>query len=164
MKKKNNTTGHEALTPHITYRIIDSTIYLFQNGENIIEEELLIASKKLSPLVEDNDISNINISAKNIENRKEFYQNLGFTLSFYDVGKLNVLHSDKKNKMDYRCYGIMTRKDFFNKMKEKKAETSKIEVKGIRSNSGYVNSLLLLFGGIILLCYFCIEGAILLVK
>ena len=34
----------------------------------------------------------------------------------------------------------------------------------VSSNSGYVSNLLLLFGGIILLCYFCIEGAIYLVK
>lgn len=32
------------------------------------------------------------------------------------------------------------------------------------SNSGYVNSFLLLFGGILLLCYFCVQGAIYLVK
>ena len=44
------------------------------------------------------------------------YQKLGFSLSYYDVNKLNVLYDGKKNKKDYRCYGIMTKKDFFDKI------------------------------------------------
>ena len=32
------------------------------------------------------------------------------------------------------------------------------------SNSGFVSNVLLLFGGILLLCYFCVQGAIYLVK
>ena len=34
----------------------------------------------------------------------------------------------------------------------------------INSNSGFVSNMILLFGGIILLCYLCVEGAIYLVK
>jgi hypothetical protein len=34
----------------------------------------------------------------------------------------------------------------------------------VYSNSGFVSNVLLLFGGILLLCYFCVQGAIYLVK
>ena len=67
----------------------------------------------------------------------------------------------------YKCYGIMTKSDFLNKLMEdnkveNKKEENKTEV--INSNSGFVSNMLLLFGGIILLCYICVEGAIYLVK
>ena len=59
----------------------------------------------------------------------------------------------------------MTKKDFYNKLNEEiNEEKRKENIKVASSNSGYVSNLLLLFGGIILLCYFCIEGAIYLVK
>ena len=105
----------------------------------------------------------ITISAKKIEDRKEIYQNLGFTLSFYDVNKLNELYSNKKDKLDYKCYALITKKDFFDR-KNKKGPIIKEDKVVVNSNGGYVNNLLLLFGGIILLCFFCVQGAILLVK
>jgi hypothetical protein len=110
---------------------------------------------------------------------------LGFTLSYYDVNKLNELFSDKKDKIKYRCYGIMTKSDFLNRlMEDKKVEEKKEKEESltkqlyhfagsykylsilstINSNSGFVSNMILLFGGIILLCYLCVEGAIYLVK
>ena len=65
----------------------------------------------------------------------------------------------------YKCYGLMTKKDFLESMKEnKKDSTSELPSIVTNSNSGFVSSMLLLFGGIILLCYFCIQGAIYLVR
>ena len=58
----------------------------------------------------------------------------------------------------------MTKKDFFDGMNESKKNEYSENKMIVSSNSGYVSNLLLLFGGIILLCYFCIEGAIYLVK
>ena len=91
------------------------------------------------------------------------YQKLGFSLSYYDVNKLNVLYDGKKNKKDYRCYGIMTKKDFFDKINNKEDNTEKHD-RVINSNSGYVYNLFLLFGSIMFLCYLCVQGAIYLVK
>lgn len=148
------------LTEHISYSIIDNTIYLFQDNDYISGEEMEILVKRLLLVIEDNDIAYINISSRKIEDRKEFYQKLGFSLSYYDVNKLNVLYSDVKNKIDYRCYGIMTKKDFFDRIND----TENNEDIVIKDNSGYVYNLFLLFSGIILLCYFCVQGAIYLVK
>ena len=158
MAKKKNIK----LTEHISYCIIDSTIYLFQNNINLSEDEIEILYKKLTLIIEDNGISYINISASKIEDRKEMYQKLGFSLSYYDVNKLNVLYSNVKNKIDYRCYGIMTKKDFFDRINDTENKNNDNIV--IKDNSGYVYNLFLLFGGIILLCYFCVQGAIYLVK
>ncbi|MGM9881540.1 MAG: hypothetical protein ACI31S_01705 [Bacilli bacterium] len=163
MGKENKVNRNHKLTNHFTYRIIDNTIYLFQNVLNVSDEELTIAFKKLALLIEDNDIDYINISARKIEERKDFYQNLGFTLSFYDVNKLNELYYNKKDKIDYKCYALITKKDFFDR-ENKKEFTIKEEKIVTNSNGGYVSNLLLLFGGIVLLCFFCVEGAILLVK
>ena len=154
----------EKLTENISYRIIDSTIYLLLNTSSISKEELNIAYKKISLVIEDNELSYINISGKNLEKNKNYYIDLGFTLSYYDVNKLNELYAGVKDKKSYRCYGIMTRKDFYSKMNEEKKEVTEENIKVISSNSGYVNNLLLLFGGIVLLCYFCIQGAIYLVR
>ena len=88
---------------------------------------------------------------------------MGFTLSYYDVNKLNELYANKKNKIEYKCYGIMTKSDFFNNM-NREVDEKKRDVVITKSNSGYVSSLLLLFGGIAFLCYLCIQGAMLLVK
>ena len=71
------------------------------------------------------------------------YQKLGFSLSYYDVNKLNVLYDGKKNN------------------KEDNAEKHD---RVINSNSGYVYNLFLLFGSIMFLCYLCVQGAIYLVK
>ena len=83
--------------------------------------------------------------------------------SSYGVNKLNVLYDGKKNKKDYRCYGIMTKKDFFDKINNKEDNTEKHD-RVINSNSGYVYNLFLLFGSIMFLCYLCVQGAIYLVK
>ena len=100
-----------------------------------------------------------------IEDRKVFYQNLGFSFAYYDVHRLCMLYPNKKNKSNYRCYGFMTKKNFltnFNAEKENRSGNGEREL--IFSNNGYVSNLLLLFFGIILLCFVCVEGAIYLVK
>ena len=150
------------LTEHISYSIIDNTIYLFQDNDYISGEEMEILVKRLLLVIEDNDIAYINISSRKIEDRKEFYQKLGFSLSYYDVNKLNILYSNVKNKIDYRCYGIMTKKYFFDRINDTENKNNEDIV--IKDNSGYVYNLFLLFSGIILLCYFCVQGAIYLVK
>lgn len=151
------------LTDHISYRIIDNTIYLFQNNDKIDDDEMELLYKKVSLIIEDNDISYINISARNIEQRKELYQNLGFSLSYYDVNKLNLLYTGEKNKKEYRCYGIMTKKDFFDSINSRNI-IDVGEKRVINSNSGFVYNMFLLFTGIIFLCYLCVQGAIYLVK
>ena len=163
MTKKKN-IKIEKLTENISYRIIDSTIYLLLNTSNISKEELNIAYKKITLVIEDNELSYINISGKNLEKNKSYYIESGFTLSYYDVNKLNELYAGVKDKKLYRCYGIMTKKDFYSKINEEKKEVKEENIKVISSNSGYVNNLLLLFGGIALLCYFCVQGAIYLVR
>ena len=163
MPRKKN-INKEKLTDNITYQIEDTTIYLLLDSNTITDDELNIMYKKLPLLIEDNDLSYINISGKHLEDNKTFFIDLGFNLSYYDVSKLNDLYKGIKNKKDYRCYGIMTKKDFINKTKEEKKEDKIQEVKVINANSGFVSSMLLLFGGIALLCYFCIYGAISLVK
>lgn len=163
MTKKRN-IKLEKLTEHITYRIEDSTIYLFLNGNTIKKEELNIVYKMVKIIMEDQDLSYINVSGKHLEENKEFFHELGFVLSYYDVNKLNDLYASKDDKRSYRCYGLMTKNDFINKISDDKKENKEIDIKVTNSNAGYVNSLLLLFGGIALLCYFCINGAIYLVK
>ena len=163
MSKKKNINRYE-LTDNITYLIEDTTIYLLLDSNTIINDELNIIYKKIPLLIEDNELSYINISGKHLEENKKYFQELGFTLSYYDVNKLNELYKGIKNKKDYRCYGIMTKKDFINKINEEKKEENTKEVKVISSNSGFVSSMLLLLGGIALLCYFCVYGAISLVK
>lgn len=154
------------LTEHISYYISDNTIYLFQDEYNFSTDDIKIIGNKIALLLEDNDISYINITAKDIENKKSLYHDLGFTLSYYDVDKLNTLFNGEKDKVLYRCYGIMTKSDFLNrlvedkKVKEEKEKNSNV----INSNSGFVSNMILLFVGIILLCYLCVEGAIYLVK
>lgn len=155
------------LTEHISYYISDNTIYLFQDEYNFTKEDIKLLSKRLSLIIEENDISYINITASEIEKKKDLYRDLGFTLSYYDVNKLNLLFKGRKDKTKYRCYGIMTKSDFLNElMEDKKVEDKKNEdnTKVVNSNSGFVSSMILLFGGIILLCYLCVEGAIYLVK
>ena len=151
------------LTEHISYLIVNDTIYLFQNSEYISSDEVKILEKKLALIIQDNDISYINISSKKMEDRRDFYQKLGFSLSYYDVNKLNILYKGMKNKRDYRCYGIMTKKDFFDKINNKEDKAEKHD-RVINSNSGYVYNLFLLFGSIMFLCYLCVQGAIYLVK
>jgi len=163
MTKKKN-IKIEKLTDNVTYLIEDTTIYLLLASNTITKEELNIVYKKISLIIEDNELSYINISGKNIEDNKTFFQDLGFTLSYYDVNKLNDLYEGTKDKKAYKCYGLKKKKDFFDKIKEEKKEEKQENIKVTSSNSGFVSSILLLFGGIILLCYFCVQGAIYLVK
>lgn len=153
----------EKLTTNISYIIEDRTIYLLLSSNKITKEELYIAYKRVAILVEDNDLSYISISGKHLEENKSYFESLGFSLSYYDVNKLNTLYRGIQSKKDYKCYGLMTRKDFFDIMKEEKTKEAP-QVNQAPSNAGYVSNLLLLFGGIILLCFFCVEGAIYLVK
>lgn len=156
----------EKLTDNVAYRIIDSTIYLLLNSNTITQEELNIVYKKINLIIEDNELSYINISGKQLEENKVFFQELGFTLSYYDVNKLNTIYSGIKDKGLYKCYGLMTRNDFMSKQKEKEEKNKEIqnEVVIAKSNSGFVSNIMLLFGGILLLCYLAIQGAIYLVK
>ena len=135
------------LTDNISYYISDNTIYLFQDEYNFSKDDIKIIGKKVALLIQDNDISYINITAKGIEDKKSLYHDLGFTLSYYDVNKLNELFSDKKDKIKYRCYGIMTKSDFLNRlMEDKKVEEKKEkDTKVINSNSGFVSNMILLF-------------------
>lgn len=163
MKKK--VVKLERLTDHITYRILNNTIYLLLEVDNILEDEFDIAFKKVSLLIEDNDISYINISGKSIEKRSDFYKKLGFNLSYYDVNKLNILYSGYKDKKLYKCYGIMTKSDFFSMIEEiNKIEEKKQEINIINSNSGFVSDVLLLLLGISLLCFFNSQVIIYFVK
>lgn len=162
IRKKN--VKLEKLTDHITYRIINDTVYLFQDDNNTLLDDWEVMSEKLSLLLDDNDINYINLSTKNMEKKKEIYQNLGFTLSYYDVNKLNLLYSDVDNKKLYKCYGIMTKNDFLIKMNNGKKEKNSGDINVVSDNSGFISNMLLLFFGIMLLCYFCVEGAIYLVK
>ena len=91
------------------------------------------------------------------------YRKLDFYLAYYDVNNHIFLYYCKKNKKDYSCYGIMTKKDFFDKINNKEDNTEKHD-RVINSNSGYVYNLFLLFGSIMFLCYLCVQGAIYLVK
>ena len=68
-----------------------------------------------------------------------------------------------KNKRDYRCYGIMTRSDFFDRINNS-LDGDKEDLLIVNNSSGYIYDLFLLFGGILLLCYFCVQGAIYLVR
>ena len=153
----------DKLNDYITYRIIDSTLYLIEKDDYINDDSRKLICKKIKLLIEDNNISYINISSKNIDKNRKIYQELGFTISYYDVNKLNALYDGKKNKKDYRCYGIMTKKDFFDKINNKEDNAEKHD-RVINSNSGYVYNLFLLFGSIMFLCYLCVQGAIYLVK
>lgn len=154
----------EKLTDNVAYLTEGSTIYLLLNSNTITREELNVVYKKISIIIEDKELSYINISGKKLEENKAFFQDLGFTLSYYDVNTLNTIYGGTKDKKMYKCYGLMTKKDFLESMKENKKEsTSDLPKILTNSNSGFVSSMLLLFGGIILLCYFCVQGAIYLV-
>lgn len=167
MKKKK--VERVRLTDHFTYQIDNNVIYIFQEEESIPKDELLIVFKKISLLIDDENISYINISSKNIEKRKAFYQDLGFSLSYYSIDKLNKLYEDYPNKKAYRCYAFMTKNDFLNINKEEKPtsvdkEEKREEINTSNSDKGFISNILILSGGLILLCYLCIEWAISLIK
>ena len=165
MKRKNKKEEKIHLTDHFTYQIIDNVIYLFEETKSP-KEELKIVFKKVALLIEDEDISYINISAKNIEDRKKYYMDLGFSLSYYSVDKLNTLYKEKRDKKAYRCYAVMTKNDFLNIGKKENKEEEKVVIKTNNkiSNKGFINSMILLFGGIIFLCYLCVKGAIMVIE
>lgn len=52
------------LTDNISYYISDNTIYLFQDEYNFSKDDIKIIGKKVALLIQDNDISYINITAK----------------------------------------------------------------------------------------------------
>ena len=153
----------DKLNDYITYCIIDSTLYLIEKDDYINDDSWKLICKKIKLLIEDNNISYINISSKNIDKNRKIYQKLGFTISYYDVNKLNMIYDGIKDKKLYRTYGIITKNDFLNSLKDDNKISSKNETI-VYSNSGFVSNVLLLFGGILLLCYFCVQGAIYLVK
>lgn len=153
----------DKLNDYITCRIIDSTLYLIEKDDYINDDSWKLICKKIKLLIEDNNISYINISSKNIDKNRKIYQKLGFTISYYDVNKLNMIYDGIKDKKLYRTYGIITKNDFLNSLKDDNKISSKNETI-VYSNSGFVSNVLLLFGGILLLCYFCVQGAIYLVK
>ena len=155
----------EKLTENVTYRIIDGTIYLFLSSNSISTQELNVVYKKISLIIEDNDLSYVNISGKRLEDNKSYFLDLGFSLSYYDINKLNELYSGTSDKKLYKCYGIMTKSDFFSKLNEVKNDFEKNIIKVDNKKSyGFVNSILLLFFGLVLLCFFCIQGAVYLVR
>ena len=154
------------LTEHFSYQIMDNILYLFENeGDgDITSDELKYVFKRISMLIIDEDVDYINVSGKNMESKKDFYQNIGFSFSYYSVDKLNDLYKGYRDKKLYRCYAVTTKKDFFSldKLEELVMEN---EIKqNDNSDKGFISSMFLLIGGIIMLCYICVEGAILLVK
>lgn len=162
---KKEVIKYEKITDHITYRIIDNTIYLFKSDSEILPDEIQMLYKKLLLLIDDNDISYINISGKNLAKNKEFYQNIGFNMSYYDVNKLNLLYKGYKNKELYKCYGIMTKNDFLNMINSNDSDEKASDVMGVTSsNDGFISNVLLLIIGFCLLCFFSVQGAISLVK
>lgn len=162
--KRNKKEERIHLTDHFTYRIIDNVIYLFE-GSLASDEEIEVVFKKVAMIILDNNVDYINISSKGIEKRKEKYLDLGFSLSYYSIDKLNTLYDGYDDKKAYRCYAVMTKKDFLNiGKKEVKKETVYKEEKSNTSNKGFISNMLLLFGGLLFLCYLGIEFAITIVE
>lgn len=152
-------TNKVKITNNACYCIIDKTIYVFL--DNI--SDFMTICKKVNLIMEDNNLAYVNISMANLEKEKEFFLDLGFTLSYFDIKKLNLLYRGYKNKDLYRCYGFVTKKDFENIISS--TDNNSINTKKvIKSDDGFVLNISLLFGGIILLCFFCVYGAISLVK
>ena len=162
-KKKKEDRIH--LTDHFTYKIIDNVIYLFEEAKPS-EEELQLLFKKVSIIIQDEDVSYINISTKNMEEKKEYYTDLGFSLSYYSIDKLNELYNNYDNKKAYRCYAVMTKKDFLNiNKKEEKEVTLESSIKDVpKANKGFISNMFLLMLGIALLCYMGIASAIEIIK
>lgn len=152
------------LNDYVTYRIIDNTLYLIKQGGKIDTRDFKFLCKKIELLIEDNDIAYINISSDNMDEEMDMYKKFGFVLSKFDINKLNSIYSGINNKGLYRIYGIITKSDFLNSLSNYDEVMSSDKEEVISSNSGFVLDLALLFGGIGLLCFFCIEGAIYLVK
>ena len=60
------------LTEHISYFISDNTIYLFQDEYNFSKDDIKIIGKKVALLIQDNDISYINILRRKLKIRKVY--------------------------------------------------------------------------------------------
>lgn len=162
IKKKEN---KNELTDHFTYKVMGNIIYIFQSKEDITDEEYNIMHKKVSLIIDDEDIAYINISAKNIDKRKKFYQDKGYILSYYSIEILNKLYKNHDDKKLYRCYAFMTKNDFLNNdNKEEKEEVIYEAVKENTSNKGFISNILLLSGGLIFFVYLCVKGIFMLIK
>lgn len=155
----NNKSNKIKVTNNASYRIVDNTIYVFL--DNI--SDFMTICKKINLVMEDNNLAYVNISMANLEDNRKYFLDFGFTLSYFDIKKLNTLYRGYKDKSLYRCYGFMTKKDFDNMLSNTEDKKSNMK-KVIKSDDGFVLNLFLLFGGIILLCYFCVCGAISLVR
>lgn len=152
---KKKTVKPKKITEHVSYSIIGDTIYLFTENLDVKREELNKVSRELSDYLKEENIAYINITGNKIKELKEYYQSLGFTISTYTPSKLNMLYDSKKDKSAYRYYAFISKEEFIASTKD---------LTKTNSNSGYISNMLLLFGGIALLCYFCVQGAIYLVK
>lgn len=149
------------LDDFVSYRIIDNTIYLIDSNDGITSDYFKIICRKIALLILDNDIAYINITSKNMENNKGVYLKFGFILSYYDVNKINMVYSGILDKKLYRTYCIMTRNDFLDSLND---NTSLDFNNTFNSNDGFISNILLLFTGVLVLCYFCVCGAIYLVR
>lgn len=149
------------LDDFVSYRIIDNTIYLIDSNDGITSDYFKIICRKIALLILDNDIAYINITSKNMENNKGVYLDFGFILSYYDVNKINMVYNGILDKKLYRTYCIMTRNDFLDSLN---GNTSLDFNNAFNSNDGFISNILLLFTGVLVLCYFCACGAIYLVR
>ena len=158
--KRNKKEEKIHLTDHFTYKIIGNVIYLFENYP-VSDEEFQMMIKKVSMMLLDNDVDYVNISSKNIEKRRDYYVNLGFSLSYYSIEKLNSLYNGYEDKKAYRCYAVMTKNDFLNIGKKEDEEEVVVYKKceSNNSNKGFISNMFLLFGGLLFLCYLCVEIA-----
>lgn len=159
-----NNTDVKLLSDNIKYKIMDNTIYLFGDIHLLNKEQLKLLYKKILLIIEDEEVFYINITSRNLEKSKSFYQKYGFSLSYYDVNKLNNLFNKQKKREEYRCYGFITKNDFLNIKFDDEKDVNKSNIVIKKDDSGFINSMFLLFGGILFLCYLCVQGAISLVK
>lgn len=142
------------LTNHITYRIIDNILYLFLD-DSVSYDDIRFIYKKIFMIIKDKNIDYINFCTRNMACKKEMYKDLELMFLLYDVNKLNVLFNGIKNKIEYKCYGLISKKQFMEMINMKDNNNS---------NKGFVSNMLLLSFGLLLLCFFSIEAAIYLVN
>lgn len=148
------------LTNHVTYLIIDNIIYLFLD-DYVSYENIKSIYNKIYLFVKDKDIDYINFCARNMSCKKEMYKDLELMFLVYDVNKLNILFNGIKNKIEYKCYGLISKRHFMEMIKMK---DSNVKENVNSSNKGFVNNMLLLFVGLAMLCFFSIEAAVYLVN
>ena len=157
MKKDNKKKEKIHLTDHYTYQIIDSVIYIFEERQTTLEETKKLL-EKVSLLIESENILYINLTGKNMEARKAHYIGLGFSLAYYSVDKLNTLYKGHNDKKQFRCYAVMPKEDLLN-MTNKGQKKIKLN----SSNEGFISNVLLLFTGVMILCYLIIQASIILI-